>query len=336
MKIISENFKEKTINFLKKDKSILIIGHYNPDGDTSGASLGLYLLLKNAGYNVRILMPSRLSDFLIWLPAANEIIYYEKHTTPEIINNSDIIFYVDFNDVKRTEYLEDELNSSKAIKIMLDHHPNPVSGVDLIYSDTEMSSASEIVYKFIEIIGFEKYINKDIASCIFTGIMTDTLNFSVNSSRPETFQTVAKLLSYGIAKDEIYDKVKNNFSLKRLKLIGYLLYEKMKIISGSNVSYMLISKDELKEFDFKNGDHEGIVNMPLSVSDVKISIIAVETDDYIKISLRSKGNYDVNLLSKKYFKGGGHKNAAGGRIYKPYSETEKYIIDSVTEFFCNL
>ncbi len=335
MKIISKNFKTKTEKFLTKDKSVLIIGHFNPDGDTTGGSLGLYLLLKNAGYNVKIMMPSELADFLKWIPGANEIIYYDKDIESEIINHADIIFYIDFNDIKRTEYLEDALNHSKAIKIMLDHHPQPVSEVDLIYSDTEMSSASEIVYKFIEIAGFEKYMNKEIATCIYTGIMTDTLNFSVNSSRPETFETVAKLLAYGIDKDDIYDKVNNNFSLKRLKLVGYLLYEKMKVISDNTVSYILISKEELREFDFKSGDHEGIVNMPLSVSEIGISIIAIENENFIKISLRSKGDYDVNLLSKKYFNGGGHKNAAGGRIYKPYSETEKYIVDSINNFFNN-
>ena len=333
VKILTEDFEIKVKKELTKDKEILIIGHFNPDGDSIGGSLGLYLLLKNAGFNVSIMMPSDLPGFMKWLPGAENIVIYGKEKSKDIINSADIIFFVDFNDVSRTENAAEDLRKSEAVKIILDHHPQPSEDVDFIFSDTEMSSASEIVYLFSELLNLEIYTDKNVATCIYTGIMTDTLNFSVNSSRPETFKIVGELLSYGINKDEIYDKVNNNFSEKRLRLIGYLLYEKMKIVSELQFSYMMISKEELEEFDFQNGDHEGIVNMPLSVSNVKVSLIAIEKDDFIKISLRSKGDFDVNLLSRKFFNGGGHKNAAGGRIYKSYEETEKYIVESVKAFF---
>ncbi len=332
MKILTKDFKEKVSRILTKDKNILITGHFNPDGDSIGGSLGLYLLLKNAGYTVSVMMPSGLPGFMKWLPGADEILIYDKKENTDFIYNADIIFFIDFNDISRTEYAGEDLRKSKAVKIMLDHHPQPSDDADFIFSDTKMSSASEIVFQFISMINFEKFTDKNIATCIYTGIMTDTLNFSVNSSRPETFEVVGKLLSYGINKDEIYDKVNNNFSEKRLRLVGYLLYEKMKIIPELQFSYMLISKEELKQFDFQNGDHEGIVNLPLSVSTVKISLIALEKDDFIKISLRSKGNFDVNLLSGKYFNGGGHINAAGGRIYKKFSDAEDFIVSSVKEF----
>ncbi len=336
MKTLTKNFNEGMKKILKKEKKILIVGHNNPDGDCIGASLALYNLFKNASFPyLSVLMPSDMPDFLKWMPAAEDIDIYEKGKSEKLIYGADIIFYVDFNDTSRTEYFSEELKKSNAVKIMLDHHPEPSSEVDFIFSDTETSSASEVVYRFIGLAGLEKYIDKDVSTCLFTGIMTDTLNFSVNSSKPETFRVVADLLSYGTDKDDIYDKVCNNFSEKRLRLVGYMVYEKMKTVSDLHYAYMLISKKELEKFDFKNGDHEGIVNMPLTVSGINISITAIEKDDFIKLSLRSKGDFDVNALSKKYFNGGGHKNAAGGRIYKPYNEAEQYITDSLREFLTN-
>ncbi len=332
MKILTEDFENKVKKILTKDKKILISGHYNPDGDSLGGSLGLYYLLENAGFDVFVMMPSDLPDFMKWLPGADKISIYKKRKN-ELINSADIIFFVDFNDVSRTENAAEALKNSEAVKIMLDHHPQPSDDAEFIFSDTKVSSASEIVYEFINMLGFSEYIDKNVATCLFTGIMTDTLNFSVNSSRPETFEIVSNLLSLGIDKDAVYEKVNNNFSLKRLKLIGYLLYKKMKAVSDYKFAYMLISKKELNEFDFRDGDHEGIVNMPLSVADINVSLIVIEQDDFVKLSLRSKGDYDVNLLARKYFNGGGHKNAAGGRIYKPYSEVEDYILSSVKAYF---
>ncbi len=333
VKTLTKDFIKEVSKILTKDKEILITGHFNPDGDSLGGSLGLFHTLKNAGFKVSIMMPSDLPGFMKWLPGAEDIFLYNKKTSLQAVNEADIIFYVDFNDESRTEFAAADLKNSKAVKVMLDHHPQPSEAIDFIFSDTEMSSASEIVFRFIEMMNFKKYLDKDAATCIFTGIMTDTLNFSVNSSLPETFKVISELLKFGIDKDKIYDKVNNNFSLKRLKLIGYLLYEKMKIVPEVSFSYMMISKEELRKFDFQAGDHEGIVNMPLSVSNVNVSLIAIENDDFIKISLRSKEDYDVNLFSRKYFNGGGHKNAAGGRIYKAYAETEKYIIESAKEYF---
>ncbi len=333
VKTLTKNFKKEVSEILTKDKKILISGHFNPDGDSLGGSLGLYHILKNANFDVSVMMPSNLPAFMKWLPGVDEIKIYKKNNTNKLINEADIVFFVDFNDVSRTEDAAEDLKNTEAVKIMLDHHPQPSAECDYIFSDTEMSSASEIVYQFIEMMNFTAFFDKNVATCLFTGIMTDTLNFSVNSSRPETFETTAKLLSYGINKDEIYDKVNNNFSEKRLRLIGYLLYEKMKIIPELQFAYMIISKKELEQFDFQDGDHEGIVNMPLSVAKVKISVIVLENDKYMKISLRSKEEYDVNRFSRKYFNGGGHKNAAGGRIYKAFSETEQYIVNSAEEFF---
>ncbi len=331
MKILSKNFSEKLSDILDKKKNILIVGHYNPDGDCMGGSLALFHTLTKAGFKVSIAMPSEYPAALAWMPGADAV-ETNKDKAFEMIDAADIIFYVDFNAPARTEHLARKLSESKAQKIILDHHPNPSEEVYLTFSDTSMSSASEIVYECIKMLGFDAYVDKTIASCIYTGIMTDTLNFSVNSSHKRTFNAVADLLSYGIDKDAIYDKVHNNFSENRLRLVGYLLYEKMKIIPELQFSYMLISQKELNQFNYKAGDNEGIVNMPLSVSDVQVSLIGIETEDYIKISLRSKGDADVNLFSNKYFKGGGHKNAAGGRIYAAFEDAEEIVIQAARAY----
>ena len=334
MKNISEQTKKDLINLISAEQNCVIIGHHNPDGDAVGGSLALYQLFKNTGMDVSVIMPTDTAGFLKWLPNYDKIFIYQDHQEKckKLLHDADIIFCIDFNNSDRVEAAKESLVNSKAVKIMIDHHPDPVKDADFIFSYTEKSSASEIVYEFIKLIGLGSYIDKNIATCIFTGIMTDTLNFSVNSSRTETFKIVSELLTYGIEKDKIYNEVNNNFSVDRLRLVGFLMYKKLKIIDSCDVAYMILSKDEMKAFNFKNGDHEGIVNMPLSVSTIIASVIAIEKDDHIKVSLRSKDDIDVNLLSQKYFHGGGHKNAAGGKIYTHVDKAEEYIINSINEF----
>lgn len=335
MKDFSKDNINKLNELLSGSKKIVIIGHNNPDGDAVGGSLGLFHTLKKTEHNVSVVMPSKLSDFLHFLPNHEDIIIFneQEEIVSSLINEADIIFCIDFNEVGRVERAKEVLLNAKAVKILIDHHPQPDDNADFIFSDTSVSSASELVYEFIQNTKFASKFNRDAAICIYTGIMTDTLNFSVNSSRTETFEIVSKLLSYGIDKNFIYDKVYNNFSVNRLKLVGYLLYKKMKIIKEHKIAYIVFTKEEMEEFNYKDGDTEGIVNMPLSVSEIDASIIAVEKDDYVKLSLRSKGDVDVNQLSRKYFGGGGHKNAAGGRVYKTIDEVETYIKDVINESY---
>ena len=334
-----KDFSKDNINKLNEllsgSKKIVIIGHHNPDGDAVGGSLGLYHTLNNTEHTVSVVMPSEPSDYLNFLPSQEDIAVFneQEELVTSLINDADIIFCIDFNEVGRVERAKDVLMNAKAVKILLDHHPQPDDKADFIFSDTSVSSASELVFEFIQNTELAENFNKNAAICIYTGIMTDTLNFSVNSSRTETFEIVSKLLSFGIDKDFIYDKVYNNFSINRLKLVGYLLYKKMKIIEMHKIAFIIFTKKEMEEFNYKDGDTEGIVNMPLSVSEIDASIIAVEKDDFVKLSLRSKGNIDVNQLARKYFNGGGHKNAAGGRIYKRLDELEEYIKKSIDEYY---
>lgn len=335
MKDFSKENIRKINKLLSHKKKIVIIGHNNPDGDTVGGSLGLYNVLKKTVHEVSVIMPSKPSSFLQWMPKQSDIIIFNEQEVivSNLFKEADIVFCIDFNSSHRVDKAQKVLENTKAIKFLIDHHPEPDTNAEFIFSDTSVSSASELVYEFIRETNLFEHFNKDAATCIFTGIMTDTLNFSVNSSRQETFAIVGELLAYNIDKTFIYDKVYNNFSVDRLRLVGYLLYKKMKIIAKHRFAYILFTKEEMKKFNFNEGDHEGIVNMPLSVSNIDASIIAVEKDDFVKLSLRSKGDIDVNLLARKFFNGGGHTNAAGGRVFTTINKIEDYIKNAIDEYY---
>ncbi len=317
---------------LSNADKITVISHHAPDGDAISSSTALYAILKNAGHNVSIVIPSRLSDNLEFIPFSSDIIIYNKQTeiAENILKNSDVIFCTDFNSAKRVEKMENALLNSKAVKIMIDHHPQPDDFAKFIISDTSVSSASELVYEFITQAGYSKFINRDIAKCLYIGIMTDTINFSVNSEQTRTFEIASELLAFNIDKKEIYNNFYNSYSEERMRFSGYLLYEKMKIFKENNLAVIIVTKDELNKFNYKAGDHEGFVNMPLSIKSIETSIFVLEKNDYLKISLRSKSYFDVNVLARKYFNGGGHINAAGGKLYIKISEAEKYITDIFT------
>lgn len=331
---ISEKIQTEIRNKFSDNKSIVIISHHNPDGDAVGSALGLYHVLKNTHKKLSVILPNQASEFLKWMPGYKDIIIFKEHTSlaEELIANAGIIVCVDFNEFGRVDAAQNSLESSKAYKIVIDHHPGPDTRFDLIFSYTEASSASELVYNFIQILNLISSVDDDAACCLFTGIMTDTINFSVNSSRKDTFDIVSKLLLFNINKEEIYDKVFNNFSYDRLRLVGFLLYKKLSLLKEFGLAYIILTQEEKNLFHFVEGDQEGIVNMPLSISGINTSIIAIEKEDHIKISSRSKNEIDLNLLSRKYFNGGGHINAAGGTLYMPINEVEEYIIKSVKEF----
>lgn len=315
----------------------LVITHLNPDGDAIGSLLGLYLYLKTSGKKAHGMTPNNFPDFLRWLPSAGEIVRYQGHEkrARQILQEADLLIMVDFNDPKRLGRLGREVTASPARKAIIDHHPSPALDAGLIAVQEGMSSAAELVFSFIEQTSGQEAITQEIAECIFTGIMTDTGCFSFNSSHPETFRTVSRLLETGIDKDRIFDKVYNNFSVRRMQLLGYALYRKMKVLPEYHSAYMVLTLDEQKEFGFLTGDSEGFVNYPLSVRGVIFSVLVMEKADHVKLSFRSKGKFDVNEFARKYFSGGGHVNAAGGESNETLEKTvhllEKTISNSAHE-----
>ncbi|RLD69156.1 MAG: bifunctional oligoribonuclease/PAP phosphatase NrnA [Bacteroidetes bacterium] len=304
-------------------KNIVIFGHVNPDGDAIGSSLGLFHYLKNKEKHPVVIMPNDFPDFLKWIPAADQIINFEEQADEAsiFIKNADLIFYCDFNDLKRIAKVAVAEKVTKARKIMIDHHPQPTGFADIEISDTSVSSTSELVYEVISEMGEINYINSDFAESILTGIITDTGLFHHNSEKPRTFEVVAKLIKAGGSKEKVIKNVYDTFSYNRLKLLGNSLYNGMQFYPEYSSAFIVLSKEDQEKFNYQDGDSEGHVNLPLSINDVNFSALFTEKDDSIKVSFRSNNQFDVNLFARKHYNGGGHRNAAGGKSYKSLNKT---------------
>ena len=308
---------------LKVSRKILIITHYNPDGDAIGSSMGLYHFLKKTNHDVALMVPNDFPAFLSWMKDSAEIIVFQNQQKKaiQIIENADLIICVDFNEFKRLKDMGPRLDESKAIKALIDHHPLAENSFTNIIHDTGAAASAELIYKFIVGSGSREILDKTIAECIYTGIMTDTGNFSHNSSNPNTFKIVADLLSCNFSKDDVFNNVFNNFSHSRMQLMGYCLSEKMVVLPHLNAAYIWLTAAELEKYNFQSGDTEGFVNMPFSIKGIRVTALFSEKKDTIRISFRSRGTFSVNDLCKNHFEGGGHRNAAGGESKLPMAET---------------
>ncbi len=329
--IDTSRIKELLTNGQQK---ILIISHRNPDGDAIGSSLALYRVLNKMGHQVNVLVPNSVPAFLQWMPDANKIVVYAKSATKAetIMDEATICFALDFNDIGRIREFESHLVKSRAYKVLIDHHPDPSPFSDITISDTTVSSTSELLYSFIQNIDLGHLIDRDVAGCFYAGIMTDTGCFSFNSSRPETFQLVAGLLSYGFDKDDIFNRIYNNFSFNRMKLMGYCLDKKMQVLPEFRTAYISLSQEEMRQYNFHIGDSEGFVNLPLSVEGIRFSVLFIENKEMVRVSFRSKGNFKVNNLAAEHFKGGGHMNAAGGESYDTLQDTVQKFINLLPKY----
>ncbi len=330
---------KKIEELLKGKKSkIVIVAHRNPDGDAMGSALALYNAFNLAGHDVKVVLPNMFAGFLRWMPGATESFIYEY--TPkkcdEAFQQCDVLIAVDFNDLSRVREFEKELSPLSCYKILIDHHPDPGKFADFMLSDTSVSSTCELVYLFLKSMDDPKLLTKDVASCIYAGIMTDTGCFSFNSSKRQTFEVVADLLDLGINKDEIYDKVFDNYSYDRMRLLGNTLLNKMVVLEDYHTAFISLTQEEMRAFDFKVGDSEGFVNIPLSIKGVIFSALFTEKEDIVKVSLRSKGDFSVNKIAKKYFNGGGHRNASGGESSKSLEETLEQFKKLVPEYISEL
>lgn len=320
---------KESVNKLKEkintSSKILISTHLNADGDAIGTTLALAHLLKKEGKEVMVMTPNDFPEFLQWLPGQEYIAVYHRESKKikAWSATADLLFAVDFNDPKRLKNAESIFTGSSAFKVLIDHHPFPVDFIDLSFSYTSLGSAAELMYYLIKELGYHHYVDKDIATCLYTGIMTDTGCFSFNSSYPGIFTTVSELLNFNIDKDYIYSRVYDNYSEERMRLTGYCLHEKMTVIQEYHTAYISLSSDELKRFNHSPGDTEGFVNLPFSIKGIIFTAIFIENKDYVKISFRSRGNFAVNEFSAKYFNGGGHINAAGGEWKESLLETIK-------------
>lgn len=309
---------------LSKSNKILVSTHTNPDGDAIGSSLALYHFLRGIGKEAYLIVPNLYPEFISWLPGNDDILVYERDRdkVKAALNQIDTIFCLDYNAINRSGIMQDVLKASEAVKIMIDHHPEPAKeDFDHLISTTEISSTSELLYDVLHALDPDFQITKDIASALYVGIMTDTGSFSFACNRPETFQVTAKLLETGIDGEWIHRKVYDTFSENRLRLLGYSLSDKLVVMSEYATAYIALSREDLRRFDYQVGDTEGLVNYALSVEGIAMAVLLTERKGRIRLSFRSKGNFSVNDVARKHFNGGGHRNAAGGDSYDSLENT---------------
>ena len=310
---------------------IVICCHKSPDGDALGSSLAWAEYLRTQGKEPDIIVPDAYPDFLQWLPGSDRIIRYDKHAADkadEMLQKADLIFCLDFNGTNRVDEMKYALEQSPAHKIMIDHHLDPSMDTVLTVSHPQMSSTSELVFRIIwQLGGFEEMSCK-CAVCIYCGMMTDTGGFTYNSNQPEIFFIVSQLLTKGIDKDKIYRNVFNNFSPWAIRLRGYLMSQKLNIFNDLHAAYFTISRRDMRDFHFTKGDAEGLVNEPLKIKRMRLSISLREDDrrdNTIWVSLRSVDDFPCNLVASEFFNGGGHLNASGGRLHCTLDEAERVV-----------
>jgi len=313
----SEDISKFKACLKKKRETIVLVPHINADGDATGSVFGLWKVLKNMGLDAKVISPNSYANYYNWMCGHSEAIVFtwKKDYATKLMGQAGILICMDFNQPSRAGEMESLIEGFQHTRILIDHHPYPADFADILISDTKRSSTAELVFALLCEAGLQEYIDKDAASCFFAGIMTDTGSFNYNVSDPETFQTISKLLKYGIDQDAIHSAIYDNFSEERMRLLGFCLNSRMKVFPQYHAAYLYLTKEDQKTFNFRKGDSEGFVNFPLSIKDIHFSAFFTENDDHVKVSFRSKGNFPVNRFSEENFNGGGHLNAAGGEIY---------------------
>ncbi len=325
----------KLKELLLQSENIVIVPHKNPDGDAIGSSLGLQHFLKILNKKAIIIVPNEYPKFLKWIPGSKDILNFEKKngTALELLEKADLIFTLDFNDLSRTGRMEGVLKNASARFVMIDHHQQPDTYATVTYSDVHMSSTCEMVYNTIEAFGETEAITKDIATCLYTGIMTDTGSFKFSSTTSRTHRVVANLIDSGAENMLIHQQVFDTNSPARLRLLGVAL-NNMVILEEYRTAYITLSQEELDQHHYLKGDTEGFVNYGLTLEGIVFAVIFIENKEegIIKISFRSAGAFSVNDFARSHFDGGGHINAAGGRSTTDLEETTKRFVSLLAHY----
>ena len=318
-KVIAQANVDHAEKWFEKAEKIVIVSHVSPDGDAIGSSLGLYHFLQTQEKTVNVIVPNQFPDFLKWMPGAKDVIIYDRYKdfADRLIREADVICCLDFNELKRIDTMEEAVRNASARKMLVDHHLNPGNFADITISHPDISSTSELVFRLICRLGNFDDITREGAECIYTGMMTDTGGFTYNSNNREIYYIISELLSKGIDKDQIYRNTFNTHTEGRLRLMGYVLYEKMEIYRDFNSALIWLTKEDQRKFQYKKGDTEGFVNLPLTMKGIRFSCFLREDTEknMIKVSLRSVGDFPCNQVASEFFGGGGHLNASGGEVY---------------------
>ena len=329
MKPVNEIFP-----LLAEPKNVVITFHQKPDADAMGSALGLYHFLKQAGHTVTVISPTNWAGFLSWMPGCKKVLDYEMQTAKatEALSKAEWLFCLDFNTLDRTRKMAEVLTNLSCTKILIDHHQQPqVEVFDYGISDVTKSSTSEMVYDFMVASGNADKINVNVAECLYAGVMTDTGSFRFTSTSASVHRMIADLKDRGLEHSKVHENLFDNFLESRFRFFGHVLLNRMEVMYEYNTALIAIPQADLIKFNVKTGDTEGLVNFPLSIHGIKLVAIIIDRGDERKSSFRSKGGFDVNNFARKYFNGGGHFNAAGGKNSEPLDEVVKKFKVAIKE-----
>ena len=337
MNISKENIEALRGLIECEPRNVVVLSHTNPDGDALGSSLAWAEALRQRGHKVTCIVPNRFPYYLEWMSGLEDMVIFkcdQEQRAAAAVAEAELIFCLDFHSLHRLDAPLSELIASNttARRILIDHHLDPPQEFDIMFSYPDASSTSYLVYKVIEALWGAQSVTAKQAEVLYVGMMTDTGNFSFSHLTPDLYMSLAVLCATGINIPQIYNNVYNSFTEGRARLFGYTINRKMKTLRKGTVAYMSLTEAEMRRFWFQQGDNEGFVNYPLTIKKMRMSAIFTEHTDFIRVSLRSGGNVDVNLFANRYFNGGGHKNAAGGKSFVTMEETIAHFERSVEEF----
>lgn len=335
-KIIADTNVKQFAAWIRDFERFAIVVHVSPDGDAIGSALGLRHYLVKKGKTVDIIVPNLFPDFLRWMSCAPDIVRYDKwkEKGDTLLNAADVICCLDFNELSRVDEMKEAVKNASGKKIMIDHHLNPENFCRIVISHPETCSTSELIFRLIYQLDDVKNISKEGAECIYCGMMTDTGGFTYNSNKPEIYTIISELLSKGIDKDQIYRNVYNTYSEGRLRLEGYVLYNKMEVFPEFRSALIYLDRQEQRRFHYVKGDTEGFVNIPLSIKNIIFSAFIREDTEknMIKVSLRSVGSFPCNKVAADFFNGGGHLNASGGEYYGTLEEALRLFKQALVKY----
>ena len=323
---------------LQSPKDIVIVTHFKPDADALGSSLGLAGFLKKKGHRITVVTPSDYPTFLAWMPGNEQVLALSVESKEpekkarEVIAKADIIFCVDFSNLKRIEDLEESVRAAPGEKVLIDHHLEPEKFATFEQWNPKAASTAGLIFQLIEQLGEKKHIDADIANCLYAGLMTDTGGFRHSNTTQTEFLIASELTGLGANPSNVAKQIYDTNSLERLKLTGFVLSQKLQVLPQYHTAYILLTSQELKQFGSQTGDTEGLVNYGLSIKGVKLSVLMYDRKQEIKLSFRSLGDFSVNELARKYFEGGGHRNAAGGTSHSSLEETLQKFLKILPEY----
>lgn len=328
--IFSKEQISRLSELISAANEVVILSHTNPDGDAIGSVVAMKRFLALEGKRSTIIIPNKHPEYLTFLDPDGEILVYKENrsTAESIIKGCDLILALDFNQLSRIDELEQIVRESLSHKVLVDHHPSPEMGpFDIVFSETEISSNCELLY-WLFIALRDGDLPLEVAEPLYVGMMTDTNNFA-NSVLASTFRMASNLIDAGVDKERLQHLVFGGFSESRMRLMGYLLTEKMTVLPGLEAGFIMLSKEDQERFSFAEGDSEGFVNIPLSIKGINISALFTESEGVVRVSLRSSNDFSVNKMARRFFNGGGHERASGGKLFIPFDRVADYFVESL-------